>query len=235
MQNLKETTAAILAGGLGTRLRSVVSDRQKVMATVGEKPFVIYLLDELDQVGIGNVVLCVGYLGDQVQGVLGSRYKGIELFYSREPKPLGTGGALRFAHHLLRSEQIMILNGDSFCQVDLNAFWNFHMEKKSAATMLLVEVADTSSFGKVEIDAESQINGFSEKCQKGNGWVNAGLYLIQKILLETLPTGVCSIEKDIFPQWVGKGLLGYCCHGKFLDIGTPSSYSASQHFFNHST
>lgn len=232
MQNLQETTAVILAGGLGTRLRSIVSDRQKVIAKVGDKPFITYLLDELDQIGINKVILCVGYLGDQVQAALGSQYKGMQLIYSQEPKPLGTGGALRFALHLMNSEQIMILNGDSFCQANLTAFWNSHLEKQSAISLLLVRVADSSPFGKVEIDAKSRVLSFCEKGQKGNGWVNAGVYLFQRKILETLPAGTCSIEKDIFPKWVGKGLMGYCCRGKFLDIGTPSAYSASQHFFH---
>ena len=232
MQSLRETTAAILAGGLGTRLRSVVSDRQKVVATVGEKPFVTFLLDELDQIGISKAVLCVGYLGNQVQAILGDQYKRIQLTYSQEPEPLGTGGALHFALPLLTSEQIMVLNGDSFCQTDLAAFWDFHIEKQSLISMLLVEIADSSPFGKVEINAESQILSFKEKGEYGSGWVNAGVYLVRRDLLVTIPTGPSSIEKDIFPRWVDKGMLGYCCNGKFLDIGTPSSYSASKHFFN---
>ena len=232
MQNLEETTAVILAGGLGTRLRSLVPDHQKVVAMVGGKPFVTYVLDALDYYCFRTVVLCVGYLGDQVQTALGSRYKGMQLLYSREPEPLGTGGALRLALPFLTSEQILILNGDSFCQADLIAFWNFHLKRQSVATLLLVEVEDTSTFGKVEIDSTGRVTSFNEKGQSGQGLVNAGVYLIQRKLLETIPEGICSIEKDIFPKWAGKELQGYRCHGKFLDIGTPSSYSASQRFFD---
>src|SRR3989344_3076938 len=117
MFNLSEITVAILAGGLGTRLDSVLPDQQKVLAPVNNHFFLQYLLNQLNEAGFKKVVLCTGYLGDQVERSLGKKYKNINLAYSRENTPLGTGGALRLALPKLKSETILMMSGDSFCNV----------------------------------------------------------------------------------------------------------------------
>ncbi len=128
--NLSQVTALILAGGLGTRLRSSVADRPKVLAPVLGKPFLSYLLDRLQISGIQKVVLCIGYLGEQVQETYGSSYHNMELRYSQETTLLGTGGALRLALPLISSPTVLIINGDSFYDANLNDFHQWHLESK---------------------------------------------------------------------------------------------------------
>ncbi|MCX5919044.1 MAG: sugar phosphate nucleotidyltransferase, partial [Deltaproteobacteria bacterium] len=126
MKNLSHITAAILAGGLGSRLRPVVADRPKVLAEVGARPFIFYLLDQLAAVRVRQVVLCTGYLAHQIRDTLGETYGPMNLLYSQDPSPLGTGGALCFALPLLESETVLVLNGDSFCEANLRAFCLVH-------------------------------------------------------------------------------------------------------------
>ena len=233
MKNLSHITAAILAGGLGTRLRPVVADRPKVLAEVGGRPFIFYLLDQLAAVRVRQVVLCTGYLAHQVRDILGETYGPMNLLYSQEPSPLGTGGALCYALPLLESETVLVLNGDSFCEANLRAFCLVHRLRGAKVSLLLAEVTDTGRFGWVELDGEGRITSFREKGKAtGSGWVNGGSYLINRALLETIPTQqIVSLEQDIFPAWIGRGLYGFRIDGRFLDIGTPESYTAAEEFF----
>src|SRR5262245_6608804 len=137
-------TAAILAGGLGTRLRSVVADRPKVLAPVAGRPFLAYLLDQLEAAGIQETVLLVGFGADQVRSAFGNKYGEMKLVYSVEPEPLGTAGAVRRALPLLAGETIILLNGDSYCGVDLGAFRSFHEAHGHAASLCLARVDNAS-------------------------------------------------------------------------------------------
>ena len=220
-------TAVILAGGLGTRLRSVVPDKPKVLADVGGRPFIEYLLDQLAQAGVQSVVLCTGYLGDQIQDRLSTAYNKIALHYSREPHPLGTGGALRLALPMLESDTVVVLNGDSYCGARLNEFVVWHTKRQSHATILLTETEDTRRFGRVQIDDKGRILRFSEKTDtQGPGWINAGIYLVERQMIESIETGrAVSIEREVFPGWIGKGLHGFPSEGRLWDIGLPSAYA----------
>jgi D-glycero-alpha-D-manno-heptose 1-phosphate guanylyltransferase len=231
---LSEVTAAILIGGLGTRLRSVVSDRPKVLAEIQGRPFLAFLMDQLTAAGIKRAVLCAGYKGEQVQSVFGHSYGGLDLLYSQEASPLGTGGAIRFAIDLLRSDPILVMNGDSFCEVDLNAFYTWHCAREANATLLLTQLSNTKRYGRVHVDADGLVFGFDEKDDKsGPGWINAGIYLIKHSLLLTIPdSGARSLEREMFPAWIGQGLYGYKCEGRFLDIGTPEAYVEAEQFFS---
>ena len=234
MKNLSHITAAILAGGLGSRLRPVVADRPKVLAEVGGRPFIFYLLDQLAAVSVQRVVLCTGYLADLVKDTLGETYGPMNLLYSREPSPLGTGGALCFALPLLESETVLVLNGDSFCEANLRAFSLVHRLRGAQASLLLAEVTDTGRFGWVELDEEGRITGFREKGKAtGGGWVNGGIYLINRALLETIPPQqTVSLEQDLFPAWIGRGLYGFRSQGRFIDIGVPESLAGAETFFH---
>ena len=238
-------TGAILAGGLGTRLRSVVSDRPKVLAQVRGQPFLAYLLDQIGQAGIRRVVLLTGYKGEQIEKTFGSRYGNMQLEYSAETEPLGTAGALRLALPKLfptavsTGEQsagtVLMLNGDSFCAADLTGFRAFHAKSHGGASLMLTSVPDTSRFGKVEVSAEELVERFVEKQEAGGaGWINAGIYLIPRDLVEQIPTGrAVSIEREMFPAWSQSGKLrGYRGQSEFLDIGTPESYRAAEEFFS---
>jgi NDP-sugar pyrophosphorylase family protein len=233
VRDLSNLTAAILAGGLGTRLRSVVPDRPKALAKIGQKPFLAYLLNHLVNAGIQKAVLCVGYLGEQVRRAFGDAYGPLTLVYSQETSPLGTGGALRLALPLLDSDPVLVMNGDSFAAADLRAFWKWHKAMGVKATLLLAKQAETQRYGRVHMDAGGLILSFQEKGeQDGPGWINAGIYLMQRDLLQTIPErGAISLEQEIFPSWIHQGLLGYCGEGFFLDIGTPDDYAAAELLF----
>ena len=230
--SLAEVTAVILAGGLGTRLRSVVADRPKVLAAIQRRPFLVFLLEQLAAAGVRDAVLCTGYLGEQVEDALGESFHGLRLSYSRETSPFGTGGALRLAVPQITADCALVMNGDSYCDADLNAFKSWHDTRGAEASLLLAKVPDTSRFGTVVVDADGRVLRFEEKQQNpGPGWVNAGLYLINRKLLDTIPSnGPCSLEREIFPMWIGKALYGCRSNGQFVDIGTPESYAAAAAF-----
>jgi histidinol-phosphate phosphatase family protein len=229
------TTAAILAGGLGTRLRPVISDRPKVLAPVNGRPFLAYLLNQLLEAGVRRVVLCTGYLGEQVRQIFGDRYGALSLVYSQESEPLGTGGALRLALPLLDSDPVLVMNGDSYCQVDLNAFLRWHKERRATASLLLTWVSNTGRYGRVLVNEEGIVQSFKEKGgTRGAGFINAGIYLLSREVLQSIPAHtVVSLEHQVFPSWIGRGLYGYAGGSSFLDIGTPESYAAAQRFFQH--
>jgi NDP-sugar pyrophosphorylase family protein len=230
---LQHTTAAILAGGFGTRLRPVLSDRPKTLAPVRGRPFIAFLLEQLLTSGIPRVVLCTGFMGDVVQATLGERFGPLPLDYSQETAALGTGGALRLALPQLDSEHVLVMNGDSFCDVNLASFWALHVERQAAATLLLTEVPDTGRYGQVETDSDGAVQRFREKEPGlGPGWINAGVYLLRRSVVEAIPEGrAVSLERDVFPALIGRGLYAYSGGGRFLDIGTPESYEQAVHFF----
>lgn len=230
---LANTTAVILAGGLGTRLRGAIADRPKVLAMVGLSPFLSYLLDQLAAAGIRHVVLCTGYMGKMVCEAFGSMYRTMTIEYSFEPAPLGTAGALRLALPLLRSDPVLVMNGDSYGQVDLGAFSVWWREQPIPDALLLTHVPDTARYGCVEIDAQARITRFVEKTGSHvPGFINAGIYLLSRALVESIPEGrAVSIEREIFPGAIGKGLSGFIYRGGFIDIGTPASYREAKTFF----
>lgn len=234
MRDLKDVTAAILAGGMGIRLRSVVADRPKVLAEVGGRPFIAYLLDQLTTAGIRRVIVCTGHLGTQVQEMFGDTYGDLRVVYSHEPVPLGTAGALRLALPLLRSDPVLVMNGDSYCQVDLGAFWTWHRERAAEASLLLAEVPDTQRYGRVLVDATGRVLSFVEKGDgHGAGWINAGVYVLSHRVPETIPGDhAVSLEEEVFPAWIGRGLYGCRSNGRFVDIGTPHSYAVADEWFS---
>jgi len=231
---LGAVTALILAGGLGTRLRAVVPDRPKVLAPVAGRPFLTFLLDQLAEAGIGRLILCTGYLGEQIRGRLGPTYRELRIQYSQEAAPLGTGGALRQAQRLIDAGTALVMNGDSFCEVDLAEFRAWHQERHAAASMLVRWVPDARRFGRVRVDEAGLIRGFEEKGgPEGGGWINAGIYWLSLDLIRTIPSGVAiSLEREVLPVWVEAGLVHGCPgEGAFLDIGTPEAYREAESFF----
>jgi len=230
LQRMEDATAAILAGGPGTRLQPAVADRPKVLAEVNGRPFLFYVLDRLADVGIARTVVCTGYLGDSVAEAAAA-YSRMHLVCSRETSPLGTAGALRRALPLVEPEHVFVLNGDSICTADLRSFWAWHCGKSARGSILLVKCSDAGRFGSVDIDYEGRVLAFAEKGRAGVEWINGGVYLFTKTLLETIPAGrEVSLERDMFTQWIGADLYGYKSAGKLLDIGTPESYADAAAF-----
>jgi NDP-sugar pyrophosphorylase family protein len=229
---MPDLMAAILAGGRGTRLRSVLSDRPKVLAPVAGRPYLSLLLDRLTEAGLNRVVLLTGYLADQVQRVLGESYRGMRLVHSPEPRPLGTGGALRHALPHLKSDRVLILNGDSWCDVALAEFYAFHRRKCAAMSLVLSHQSDTERYGRVQVDDDGRVTHFAEKRGRGPAWINAGVYLLERRLIEEIPEDVSSsLEHDLIPGWLDRqeNVFGMYSTGRFLDIGTPESYAQAEH------
>ena len=232
MQDLAQITGIILCGGLGTRLRSVVSDRPKALAEISGRPFLTCLLEQLHESRIRNVVLCIGHLGDQIQALFGTNYGRMELAYSHEFEPLGTAGAVRFALPLVSSQKVLIMNGDSFCDINLEAFCMWHQLRKARISIALTGMPDTRRYGRIQADSNGKIREFVEKGEAyGAGWINAGIYIISRHLIESIPTGrAVSLETDMFPKWIKQGIHGYMTGGEFIDIGTPESYKLANKY-----
>lgn len=228
-----DVTAAILAGGLGTRLQPVVADRPKVVAAVGGRPHLCYLLDQLRRFGLGEVVLLAGHLADRLRETMGDEYDGMRLHYSVEPHPLGTAGAVRQALPLLQASRVLLLNGDSFCEFDLPALYRQHIGHGRAVTLSVVQVADAGRYGQVRMTGDDQVMRFEEKKASGGpGWVNAGVYLLDRYVIAALPAGPRSLEREVLPELVrGGAVRGHRLAGGFLDIGTPESYARAATFF----
>lgn len=230
-------TALILAGGLGRRLRPVLSNVQKVTAPVAGRPFLTHVLDQLSGAGAERVVLCTGYLGEQVRRYVDAARGTLRIIYSQETAPLGTAGAVRRALRLVHESPLLVMNGDSFCALDVPAFTRWHAAHRAAVSLALVPVNACGRYGQVAVDVDGSVMAFREKGgHRGPGWISAGVYLFGETFLEALrhlPAGrAMSLEHDVFPRWVGQGLYGYRTRSRFLDIGTPESYRAAEQFFH---
>jgi len=231
--------AFVLAGGLGTRLRAVMPDRQKVLAPVAGRPVITRLLDQLAEAGVRRAVLGVGHGAAQVRASLGASYGPMTLDYSEEAEPQGTAGALRDARPLLRSDPVLVLNGDSFVEANLPAFAAWHRARRAAASVLLTTLPDPSRYGRVETDACGRVTAFLEKAHGLGGAapgapaaINAGVYLLGQAVIDRLGAGTpLSLERDVLPSLVGAGLYAYPGGGRFIDIGTPESYADAEAFF----
>lgn len=227
---LSEITAFILCGGLGTRLRSVVSDVPKSMAKIGTRPFLEVQLLQLRSQGIRKVILGTGYLGEQVESHFGNgAAMGMEINYSREPEPLGTGGAIRLALHQL-SNPALILNGDSYCQCDLNAMATFYRERKADFVMAVREIENASRYGRVRADGDDRLGGFEEKSGADlPGLINTGIYLCAREIVAGIPAGrAVSFERETIPSALARPCHVFPTSGIFIDIGVPDDYQRAQ-------
>jgi len=226
--------AIILAGGFGTRLQKVVSDKPKSMAPVNDKPFLEYLLNFLTGQDIQRVILSVGHKHEMIENYFKDRYKHIVISYAIEDEPLGTGGGIVNALQQVEGEMAFAMNGDSMFRIDLQAMLNHHLKNEADLTMALRFLDDTSRFGTVKIDSTRRVTGFVEKKQdSGEGYINGGIYLINKRFLTSSTFGKkFSIEKDCFEKcYKNSGLYGFPAKGYFLDIGVPEDYMTAQDEF----
>lgn len=221
--------AIVLAGGLGTRLRSVVDDRPKAMAQVAGRPFLAYLLDQLAASGFDSAVLAVGYRSKQILDYFGARHRHLALRYSVEDEPLGTGGAIVRAMAGVEAPAIFVVNGDTFVDLDYRAMWSAHEAESSAMTVAVHAVPDAGRYGALDLDGQ-RIHGFLEKGRSGPGWINAGVYLIARGLLDpqAVPTRF-SFESDfLVPRVRELRPLAFQTNGVFIDIGVPEDYARAQ-------
>lgn len=220
----------ILAGGLGTRLRSEVPDLPKPLAPVAGQPFLTYLLDRYAALGMKRVILATGYLGELVERAIGPRWKGMEVLYSREEAPLGTGGALAQAARLCSGAGLHVCNGDTYLEYDPAA-----LETAAEAlpiAIALASVPDVGRYGAVEV-ASGRVRRFREKGGGGAGMINAGCYFLTAEGLASLPAlERYSFEQEVLEPWVARGSVGAMADTSgFIDIGVPEDYARAQRLF----
>lgn len=258
---LNDIVTVILAGGQGTRLRSLFPDRPKCLVPIHGVPFLRLYLDWLAKFGARRVILSLGYKADMVQAYVTSQtWPGMEVESYVEQTPLGTGGAVRAVLPMITSDTALVANGDSVTRVDLGQFVEFHRRKHARLSVLLTHQPDVSQSGLVETDADDCVISFVEKPAGGSrppgaispseatesrpevanhldaihtgGYINAGLYLMQRDAIAEIPdAGPVSIERDVFPRFCGRGFYAFKGRFPFVDIGTPESYRRAEEFF----
>lgn len=217
--------AVVLVGGFGTRLRPLTERIPKALLPIANRPFLEHQLDHLAGHGIDRVILACGYQPDAIRAHLGDRVE-----YVVEDEPLGTGGAIAHAARGL-TETFVACNGDVLTDLDVTALVRLHRERRSRMTLALHRVDDPSRYGVVVTDAENAVSSFVEKPAPGTApadTINAGTYVVEPDVLELIPPGrAVSVEYEVFPRLVGRGLHGLAEKGSWIDIGTPASYLAA--------
>ena len=228
-------TAIILAGGMGTRLKTIISDLPKPMAPIMNVPFLTYQLNYLKHFGIKKVIFSVGYLSEKIIAHYNQSFENINIEYSIEKNPLGTGGGIRMAMSNLKEDLVLILNGDSFFDLNLEQFYNLHLEQKSEFSLALRYVNNSERYGNIEFNSSNQITSFIEKNQLNqSGYINAGVYILSKklYLQNTKPDINFSIEKDFFEKQLNQLIIkGFEFKDYFIDIGIPEDYLKAQDDF----
>lgn len=231
MTNNNPKEAIILAGGFGTRLQGVVKDLPKPMAPVNGRPFLTYILDYLIEYHYTKVVLSVGYLHEIIEEFFGTQYKSLEIDYAVETEPLGTGGGILFAFSKCKTDDVLVINGDTMFKVDLDEFEHFHQDKGCLLSIVLREVEDVARYGSVVIGGNGMITLFSEKqASVGRGLINGGIYLIDRKLFDKYPQPQkFSFEKDLMTKcYTQEMFYGMPSDGYFIDIGIPEDYARAQ-------
>jgi mannose-1-phosphate guanylyltransferase len=230
---LADIDVVILAGGLGTRLRSVLADKPKVLAPVGARTFLDVLLDRLAAFGARRVILSLGHLAGEVSAHLAAHPRaGRTILPLVEPEPLGTAGAIRFVRPHLKSATALILNGDSLIDADLCAFVATHRAQRADGTLLCARVADAARYGTVDVTANGRIAAFREKTGLAMpGAINAGVYLMDMALLDRIGAGTGpSLERDVFQTMTAGTLAAHVGDFAFLDIGVPEDLAKVEAF-----
>lgn len=223
--------AVLLVGGLGTRLQAVVSGTPKPLARVGDAPFLELLVRQLQSQGIRRLVMCTGHLAEQVEEMFGNGHTlDVSIVYSKETSPLKTAGAVKLAEgHLAQASEFLVLNGDSFLEVNFTELIRFHRKHGGLVSMAVRRVPDAARYGTVQLDSQSRVIGFSEKLGVSvPGIINAGVYVFSHSVLQHIPEGPSSLERDVFPLLLGHGLYALEQQGMFIDIGTPEDYARAQ-------
>lgn len=230
-------TAVILCGGQGLRLRGVIGDHTpKALAPIKNRPFLLYLLDQLVEGGARRIILCTGWRGARIRAAVGNKYKGVPIIYSHESHPRGTGGALKLIEPLLDPPQhpFILLNGDTYVQAGLGDLWRRASALPAGKIVMglgtemgvVRQVVDRNSFNMVIRVGPARPNDLIHT-------VGNGIYVIHRSVVEAIPDDrEVSFEQQVLPSWINFGLFGFVVGQKWIDIGTPASYSTAQTFFN---
>lgn len=227
--------ALIICGGKGTRFRAVFQNVPKVMADIHGRPFLDILIEHLLNNNLTKIILCLGYMADYIQKYYQKSSLLPYLFFSEEPVPMGTGGAIKNAESLIESENFIVANGDSFCDLNFDDLLDFHTQKNEALVSMALTIADErKDVGIISINGTSGlINSFQEKTPIGpNTFMNAGVYVFNKKTLDMIPPNQkYSLEYDLFPKISQNGLYGFKTDKKVIDIGTPERYKEALNIF----
>ncbi len=225
--------AILLAGGLGTRLRSVVNDRPKPMALIEDKPFMEYVIHELSRYGITDIIFAVGYKGSMVEDYFGdgrrfatSEGGRLRIRYAYEKELLGTAGAIKNAGRMVTEDTFFVLNADTFYQIDYGRLVRLQEQQELELALVLREVPDVSRYGQAVLK-DGRLTGFNEKTAEiKQGTINGGVYRMRRELLSEIPEGKVSLENEMIPRWLSEGrrLGGFVNDGYFIDIGVPEDY-----------
>lgn len=221
----------LLVGGMGTRLQSVLPFTPKPLAPLGDAPFLELLVTQLGGQGIRRLVMCTGYLANQIEQRFGNGRKwDLTIEYSKETQPLGTAGAIKLAERYLEGDSdFVVMNGDSFLEMDLRQLIRFHQEHNGVASLAIHRVPNAARYGTVRIDESNRITAFDEKTGlEEPGLISAGVYVFQRAVLERIPNGPASLERDVFPRLLKEGMFAARQDGMFIDIGTPEDYERAQ-------
>ncbi len=215
--------AVILCGGLGTRLREVLPDQQKTMADISERPFLEILVRQLKKYGFTRIIFCTGYKGESVREYFESKNDGgLLFFFSQEKTPLGTAGALKVCEPYLEASTFLMMNGDSFCPVDLEALVSFQNRHGGIGTVAVTPALSRADGGYMNVGSDNLVLSFGEKEYSPLKYLNAGIYVFQKKIFDFIPkTMPCSLEKDVFPSILSKNFYAYPTREMLYDIGTP--------------
>ncbi len=221
----------LLVGGMGTRLRSVLSDKPKPLAPVGDIPFLELLVLQLRSQGFRHLIMCSGYQAAQIQEVFGDGRKwSVKIDYSQETRALGTAGAIKLAGRFpLQAPDFVVMNGDSFLELDLRQLIQFHRGHGGWASIAVRRVSDATRYGTVQLDQNNRVVRFSEKMGIPKpGIINGGVYVFNRDVLPSIPDGPSSLEKDVLPELLSHGVFALEQSGMFIDIGTPEDYARAQ-------
>lgn len=217
----------ILAGGFGTRLRKVVSDVPKPMAPIDDNgtPFLALVMSQLAKQGITRVILSVGYMADVIQDYFGIKFEGMAIDYAVEDMPLGTGGAIKKAMEIYHSDYVFVLNGDTYLDVPLEGIREIHKKSGADFTLAAREMSDFDRYGVLTLDERDRVLRFGEKEYCEHGYINGGVYCLQRDLLEDMKEDAFSLEKDFLEARVEQLYIqAYKTKGYFIDIGIPADY-----------
>ncbi|MBL7960068.1 nucleotidyltransferase family protein [bacterium] len=231
---MKKNDAVILAGGLGTRLGESAGDYPKVLVPVNGKPFLEFVFKLISRSkSITRVVIAAGYKADQII----SKYQnnsdyGFEILFSVEKDLLGTGGAIKKALQYIHSDDVLVLNGDSYVDLDIQSFISAHETKDASISVALTYIENANRYGKVNISNNSKIVSFEEKAPTSSGgYINCGVYLFKKSVFDRIPENTkLSLEKDLLPDMIKSNAYGFICEGKFIDIGIPETYRLASEY-----
>jgi D-glycero-alpha-D-manno-heptose 1-phosphate guanylyltransferase len=224
----------LLVGGLGTRLRPVVASTPKSLARVGNLSFLELLLRQLGHQQLRRLVMCTGYLGEQIEDAFGDGSQfGLNISYSKEDSPMGTAGAILLARrHVEQTSEFLVMNGDSFVEVDFRRLVDFHRGHGGIASMVVRHVENTARFGTVHAGSDGRVDRFLEKTAcTGPGWVNAGVYVFHTAIFSHIQKCPSSLEHDVFPRLLSRDVFAFQANGLFIDIGTPQDYACAQTIF----